>query len=365
MLSVDNIISSLRVKQQPLPKSFYEEYDILQIEDEVAYKKMMEDMVIVSGTVSKESESAPRMINLYDSVRKVLGGGIFSTTYIHSKSNQSISFRFLDSLFAILQTDFLLQPYTDKVYIFSQWIKKLDEELIGKDRYYEFNYVKNRNMKRGNIQLALNQALAGKSDYEIFDTFIQYTADMMNMSLIILNIQNKEVDFAKSKVFHYKNQYTILNPLGVMIYDHGVFYPVIKNGEGAKDSIFNYDNPEDRERMIGLYKHFGSTPSSTQTSTTDTNLATFLSPVIQEPEPSCETEAAREAEQVSIEVVEEKVVEEKKYKKSVVEKAKMEELRQMCEEVGISIKKRSEKTKNEIYKLKGELVADLMPFCEV
>ncbi len=372
MLSIDHILHCLKSKQYNLPKSFYEDYDELEIENLIKYKEFLSEGVKEEKSnlykEEKDEEKSIRsienikLIRTYDSVQDIFGD--CCTTFVHSKSNQSLIFRFLDSIFSILQMDFLLQSYQDKQFIFTQWIKKLDEELIGKDRYYEFNYVRNRTMKRANIQLALNQALMGKCDYDIFDTIIQYTIDMLHMSVVILNIKNNRIDYTSSKIFHYKNIFQPLNPLGVILYDHGVYYPLLRKNN--VESFFQYSCEDDREKMKKIYKYMNCNDFSEKIVSTP-SLLTFEKVVV---EKDIQKEVIEE-EVIQKEVIQEEVIQEEekiieeikkspKYQESEVKKMKVEDLRNLCIQESISIKKISEKSGKDIFKLKDELIADLL-----
>ncbi len=359
MLSLTHILQSVKAKQLPLPKSFYED-DPLQIESKEKYSahlaSMNEDGYSSTPLKEKESEKnteknteknatlhsperesnkttkpVAKLVKTYDVLMNIFGDHV-RTSYVHSKSNQSLSYRFLDSLFSMIDLSFLSHRAQEKEYIFTQWIKRLDHELMNEQRYYEFNYPKNRNIKREHLLLALNQALTYKCEYDIFDTFIQYNVDMMNMSLIILNMKNRNIDYTDSKVFHYKNIMNPLNPLGIMIYDNGIFYPLLK-GDDSPYSLYDFENMEDQERMKRIYKYM--------------NYNDFAIPVIKKEAP------VKDATLYDI-LGEEK--DKKKYNPYELEKKKLEELRALCESLSLPIKKRSEKTGRDIYQSKSELI---------
>ena len=72
------------------------------------------------------------IIKTYKSIQDIIGN--CSTTYVHSKSNQSLNYRFLESIFTIIDHSFMMNSYNDKQFIMTQWIKKLDDELLSNEK---------------------------------------------------------------------------------------------------------------------------------------------------------------------------------------------------------------------------------------
>jgi hypothetical protein len=106
--------------------------------------------------------------------------------------------------------------------------------------------------------LSLNQALQNRCDPKIFPTFIQYTVDMLNISLVILNMKAPHIDFEKSEIYHYKNIYNPLNPLVILMYDNGVYYPILP--ANGKSAILNWTNDAaDADSTSADFQHKGPT----------------------------------------------------------------------------------------------------------
>lgn len=266
--SIDHIALALGIRQKPLPSTFYDLFDPSEIflenaaaspsedlndknrkekekREEVAEEKSP-DIVALHGRDAKDHRDGfqkKKLVKVYRSISEVMGGECF-TLFVNPKSNVSISYRFLDSIFTIIYgamgpenlDSYMMMPSHEKQNLFTEWIKKLITEFIVEESetggtYYAFNYAKNRGMKRENVMLCLNQALQNRCDPKIFHTLIQYTVDMMNISLVIFNMKPPHIDFEKSEVYHYKNIYNPLNPLAILIYDNGIYYPVLRGNQ--------------------------------------------------------------------------------------------------------------------------------------
>ncbi len=387
MLSVENILNTLKIKQYNLPKSILLDYDKYEIENESSYLAHIES--INYNTVNdvkdedkvrvKKNFNEMKLIKTYQSIQDILGPCV--TTYVHSKSNQSLNYRFLESIFTIIDHSFMMNSYHDKQFIMTQWIKKLDDELVSKEKYYEFNYGKNRKIKRENLLLSINQAYMNKCDYEIFDNFIQYNADMLNITLIVLNMKHGNIDFEESKVFHYKNIFNPLNPLAVLVYDNGVYYPIIRNKE-SDNSLFNYTSnnigEEDKAYVTKIYKYMKYNDFDIEKLVKLSKSATIIEEkaehvqevkIVENIQEEIKSDEHVQEEikidehvQEEIKTKEEKVKEEdnNKYEKSKLEKLKIDELRNIANIENIPIQKLSEKSGKYINKIKGELIEDIL-----
>ncbi len=260
--SIDHIALALGIRQKPLPSAFYDLFDPSEIflenrlpEKEVKEVKKSdpEAPVLLHGKDAKDHRDGfqkKKFVKVYRSVSEVMGGECF-TLFVNPKSNVSISYRFLDSIFTVIYgamgpenlDSYMMLPSHEKQNLFTEWIKKLISEFVDEQSptggaYYAFNYAKHRAMKRENVMLSLNQALQNRCDPKIFHTLIQYTVDMMNISLVIFNMKAPHIDFEKSEVYHYKNIYNPLNPLAILIYDNGIYYPVLRGNQ--KSPILNW-----------------------------------------------------------------------------------------------------------------------------
>lgn len=385
-LTFDMLMNTLQIKQSILPQSFFKNMDSFEIEDETKYLDFLKNTVFEEINAKKEYKKEPKKEETiqtfsatYKSLHELLGP--VYTTYLHERSNKSLHYRFLDSLFHILYNDFWRKKEHEKHNFFIQWTKKINTDFSEKELYYHFNYSKNRKMKRENIIKVLNQVLIEKCDYEIFHTYIQYCFDVLNMSGIILHIKNGNIDFEKSEIYHYKNIYNPLNPLGIIYYDNGVYYPVLRNDKSI--SIFNMCDEDDYEIVNTLYKYMKQKPiDSFLKDLENTSLhspmshSSILNIMENENiEEKIQTKAVEEKVQIKVEekiveekvieqVVEEKVIKKKKYNMYNLDKMKIDDIRTLCETHNISIKKKSEKTNKDINKLKGELITDLLEINE-
>ena len=364
MLSVENILNTLKIKQYNLPKSILLDYDKYEIENELSYLAHTEsiDYNILNDDIKEEHKvrvkknfSEMKLIKTYQSIQDIIGPCV--TTYVHSKSNQSLNYRFLESLFTIIEHSFMMNSYHDKQFIMTQWIKKLDDELLSQEKYYEFNYGKNRKIKRENLLLSINQAYMNKCDYEIFDNFIQYNTDMLNITLIILNMKHGNIDFEESKVFHYKNIFNPLNPLAVMIYDNGVYYPIIRSKE-SEHSLFNYDIEDDKVYITKIYKYMKYNDFDIEKLVKLSLENNKVKEILQE-----ENIMNKNMEEVQeVNKIKNEIKNEIKYKyiKTKLEKLKLEELRNIANEENVPIQKISEKSGNFINKNKSEIIDNLI-----
>ena len=447
--SIDHISLALGIRQKPLPASYYDLFDPSEILPGKVSDERGEDIETESEVVpvqvpvklhgkdrgeERDGFQKKKLVKLYRSISEIFGESY--TVFVNPKSNVSISYRFLDSIFTLVQgsigpenaDQYMMLPSHEKQNLFTEWIKKLLTELIDDESptggaYYAFNYSKNREMKRENIVLALNQALQNRCDVKIFPALIQYTVDMLGASLVILNMKPPHIDFEKSEIYHYKNIYNPLNPLLILVYDNGIYYPLIRGSN--KQSILNImDGVEGTEghegadailvkiRQAGstqhtinkIYKYMKmeevavflkrvqekasepKTGSSEQTLPTtllaphggaqSSRESTFFSESIQEEEESVKEESKPVSMKVPVVPISIPIpvtvpasvsvhspVSVKKWKspsKSDLEKMLKEKLEELCEHVDIPVQKKSEKTGKMISKTKSEMIADLL-----
>ncbi len=391
MLSVEQIVNSLKIKQYTLPKSILLEYDKYEIENEENYLKKIEELDIIN----ENNHLNNKLITTYSSLNDLLGTSF--TTFLHIKSNKSLNYRFLDSIFSIIDTSYIMKNNHEKEFIMTQWIKKLDDELLSEEKYYEFNYSKNRKMKRENLLLSINQAYMNKCDYEIFDNFIQYNIDMLNITLFVLNIKNGNIDYNNSKLFHYKNIYNPLNNVAIILYDNGIYYPIIRD-KSINNSLFNFNVDSDKSILIKLYRYMNINNFNIKNIIEDIYKNNIQQEINKEEKVDKEEDINIDKEEINKEEInkeeinkeeinkeeinkeekvdkeedinidkedinnEEKVDKEEKIKYDIkkLEKMKIDEIKMLCISENIILTKKSEKTNKDINKLKNELINDLI-----
>lgn len=366
------LLNSLNNKQYILPKSFFNKMDICEIEDNEKYNEFLKNEEFFQEKpkkILKKEESIQTFSPTYKSLYELLGP--VYTTHVDEKSNKSLHYRFLDSIFHILINDFWRKEKHEKHNFFIQYAKKLNSDFSEKELYYHFNYSKNRKMKRENIIKVLNQVLIEKCEYEIFHTFIQYCFDVLNVSGVILHMKNGNIDFEKSEIYHYKNIYNPLNPLVILYYDNGIYYPVLRDDKEI--SIFNMCEDDDYEIVNNIYKYMKYKPidvyikdlHQNQNQNEQSNDVKENVPInfdffdnLHKKENIIENNTLMES--MKEESNKKEIVKEKKYKIVLLEKMKLDELKELCEKENISTKKKSEKTNNSINKIKIELITDLL-----
>ena len=237
--------------------------------------------------------------------------------------NKSSVFTLFNSIFSIVNEYFNI--HDDKEELIKEFIKKLDEDIFQKDLYHKFNYVKNKNFNKGDIQLVLKNAYQFKT-CEKFHLLKEYLVDYLGINLYIFSVENGLINFSKCETYLTKYYGDLKNkfvPNFIVICENEIYKPVLKVGLNNSSVI--------------LYSEY--------TELIDT-LWTYLKIV--------------NVVEVKDKIIESNKNENSKYNLSEISKLKIDEIKKLCIENNIELQKKSEKTMKLINKIKIELIDDLL-----
>ena len=326
MLSVNYLSNFLSDKQVVINREFYnkinefERIEIINLDNnnEKNIDKNIEKNI-------KESNQ----LNLPESFNVLFNKSILNFYYDSKKyKNRSSIFSFFNSLFLIGDEYFNLNDENEKTNIIKDFIKKIDDELFQNELYHKFDYHKNLNFNKADIQEVIKNAYQFKSSNN-FSLLKQYISDYLGINIYIFNVNNQLVDFDKSEHYltKYYNNINKYLPNFMFFYDNNIYRPILLKSDTS--SIIKYSLNKDIIDNIWNYFKIND------------NI------ILNEP---------------NIKIVIEHIENNKnsKYNIEVLKKLKIEELKNLCNENSIDLQKKSDKTLKMINKLKIELIADLL-----
>lgn len=407
MLNINYIINFLDTKQISIDDFYYKKiknYELNNnnvVENEVNEKNKMEK----TEKLDKYDFYIPPAFNI-----------IFEKSikdfYYDSKMyrNKSSIFTFINSIFLIENKFFNLNNDIERERLIKQFVKKMNDELFEKDLYNKFEYTKNRKINKVNLQLVLNNSYLFRND-EYFNLFIIYLSNYLGINIYVFKVINHNIDFINSD--YYLTNNCLHNPSFMIILENEIYKPVmlVSNNRSILtydknniiiDNIWNYlkinDNikKESEKNIIDQdeeisYKDIEKQDTINEDLTKNdvTNKETIIKKKIRVKKVKTEdvkTEDVKTEDVKTDEVKTEDVKTEdvkteetlnnndiknekeginKKYKMNDLKNSKIDELKKICENEGISILKPSEKTSKMINKLKNELLNDILEIINV
>jgi hypothetical protein len=229
---------------------------------------------------------------------------------------------------------FSLLPQSEKESLCKQFILKIDNDIFVNDLYTKFEYTKNKKFSKKDIQTILKDAFQFKSNNK-FHLLEQYISDYLGINLYVFYIEGSIINYEKS-YFNLTKQFgNSINkniPNIFLIYQNDVFRPILNKFH--ENSIFIYDG-EIKDIIDSVWNYF-----------------TLVDSNIYGPKKEIILENKKEDDEV--------FHLEGKYNLKELSKLKMSELTDLCDTEKISITKESLKTKNNIKKIKSELIEDLL-----
>ena len=303
MLSVNYIANFLTKEQVNINN---EKYLLNSFEINELNNKIVKEKVQLHNNEKKNS-----YIDLYDSFSDFFERDLFGLNK-EINSNKNYIFTFFSSIFGIGDENYYLFSEEEKKIIIKKFIHKLDNDILKKNYYNEFNYNKNKYFNKEKIITTLKEAFNFKVN-ENFYILMKYVVDYLGIHLIIFEVQNQEIvnkfKFISNK---YSDTYNKYLPHYFIIRENDEFKPImIKN-----KTFINYIMlEEDSYKINELLDKIPLNKICIQTENKEL---------------------------------------------SELKKMKIDDLRNYCTENDINIYKKSEKTNKDIKKTKEELLNEFL-----
>jgi hypothetical protein len=372
MLNVNYIINFLDTKQISI--------------DEFYYKRIKNYELKISNESEKEviQEQKTEKLDKYDFYIPPSFTILFEKSikdyYYDSKlyRNKSFSFTFMNSVFLIENKFFNLNNDIERERIIKQFIKKMNDELFEKDLYNKFEYSKNRKINKTNLQAVLQNSIQFKND-DYFHLLITYISNYLGINIYVFHVTNHNIDFINTDFYLTNN--CLYNPHFVIIFENEIYKPVMMVSNNR--SILTYDKNQNIIDNIWNYlkiNDFNMKKESEKNNDTELNINEIeIDSIIEElTKEETNTEKVLKVEEIKktkeIRVRKKKEKEEECDKKEIIKStmkynindlknSKIDILKKICEEEGISTVKPSEKTSKMINKFKNELLDDILHLC--
>lgn len=369
MLNVNYIVNFLDTKQISIDEFYYKR--IKNYELKINNEKEKEKEVVQEQKTEKLDKydfHIPPSFN-------ILFEKSIKDYYYDSKlyRNKSSVFTFMNSVFLIENKFFNLNNDIERERIIKQFIKKMNDELFEKDLYTKFEYSKNRRINKTNLQSVLQNSIQFKND-DNFNLLITYISNYLGINIYVFNVINHNIDFINSDFYLTNN--CLYNPHFVIIFENEIYKPVMMVSNNR--SIFTYDKNQNIIDNIWSYLKINDIINKTELKSDNLELNIAEIEIEDEIKDITKTEEPEEPEEKN-KSIENKVRKNKeiigltidlstklntesntKYKMADLKNAKIDILKNICEEEGISIVKQSEKTNKMINKFKNELLDDIL-----
>ena len=165
---------------------------------------------------------------------------------IKSKVNKNYIFTFFSSIFSIGDENYLLFSEDEKIKAIKKLIHHLDNDILGKNYYKQFNYDKNKFFSKEKILTVLKDAFDLKVN-ENFYILIKYVVDYLGINLVLFELKNKEIiNHFKIISTKYTNSYNKYLPHYFIIREEDEFKPIM-----IKNKLYkNYVTVEDNYKII-------------------------------------------------------------------------------------------------------------------
>ena len=323
MLSVNYLSNFLSDKQVAINRDFYNKIN--------EFERI--EIIKIENNIERDIKESNKL-NLPESFNMLFNKSIINFYYDNKKyKNRSSIFSFLNSLFLIGDEFFNLNDDNEKTNIIKDFIKNIDNDLFQKELYHKFDYHKNLNFNKADIQEVIKNAYQFKT-CDKFSLLKQYISDYLGINIYIFNVNNQLIDFDKSEYYltKYYNNINKYLPNFMFFYDNGVYKPILLKLETS--SIIKYSINKDI--IDNIWNYF--------------KIVDIVTDKIKD------TNTVNEA---NIKIIVEKN-ENNKFNIEILKKLKIEELKNLCNENAINLQKKSDKTLKMINKLKIELIADLL-----
>lgn len=266
---------------------------------------------------------------------KIIFNNDIDKYYIENKisrnyKNKTSIFTFINSLFMIIYSQYILYTDSEKESNIKSFLKKISDELFQKELYQKFGYNVNRKMNKSNLQEILAKSFTFKYDEGLFPLLQQYIVDYFGINIFVLCLVNNNIDFINSYYIlssYYKIKTNPLLPTFILVKDNDIFKPLMNSNDDNIDTLcFLYS--KNKNIIESLWKYF----------------------------------KLDEIEICVEELKDNKDENEETFNNldlSKLKKLKVDELKEICIKYEVSLTKISDKTSKMINKTKTELIDDI------
>jgi hypothetical protein len=289
-----------------------------------------------NNTILEESLEKPKEDNLFKKIKLskyfevIFHNNIKDFYYDNNiyKENTSNVFTFFNSILIIIDETFHFNHVEEKENIIKDFLKKLDNDLFQMELYNKFGYNKNKRFNKADIQSVLKDSINLRDNNKLY-LLKEYLSDYLGINIYVLKLTNRMIDFTNSETYltkKYDNDYNLYLPNFIIIYDNGIYKPLLSYN---KDKSYPILYSENSEIIDNLWRYFNI----------------FMTP------------------KKSEDVISEKkdiVTQAKKYNIELLNCLKIDAIKKLCLDNDILLQKKSDKTGKMINKLKNELVSELL-----
>ena len=354
MLSINYIINFLSEKQNKINNNFYN--DINEFEKNEDMNNIKIDKTNIQNNLDKYNYYLPESFDFIFNKNKDF--------YYDSKiyKNRSPVFTLFNSLFLITNRYFNLNSENEKELIIKDFIKKIDNDLFEKNLYYKFNYNKNRNFNKSDIQLILKNSLFFKNS-DKFELLKEYVSDFLGINIYIFNINNKIIDFSKSEYYltkYYNNNINKYIPHFIILHENDIYKPLIMNSND-ESSILKYTI--NNNIIDNIWNYFKLNDLFINNNLLENNLKEDKLMNENIKEDIMKEDIMKEDKIINENIIDNELTDKstvKKYNIQFLNKLKIDLIKDICKKENIELLKKSDKTSNMINKLKNELINELL-----
>jgi hypothetical protein len=316
-----------------------ESIDSKNIESNYKEKQINNELISNNSNINNDFNKRIFIKSLPETFKIIFNNDI-DKYYVENKisrnyKNKTSIFTFINSLFMIIYTEYILYTDSEKESNIKSFLKKISNELFEKELYQKFGYNVNRRMNKSNLQEILAKSFTFKYDEGLFPLLQQYIIDYFGINVFVLCLTNNNIDFINSYYIlssYYKIKTNPLLPTFILVKDNDIFKPLLNSND---DNISNYNidiqcflYSKNKNIIENLWKYF----------------------------------KLDEIEICIEELKDDKNGTEETFNNldlSKLKKLKVDELKEICIKYEISLTKMSDKTSKIINKTKTELIDDI------
>jgi hypothetical protein len=370
MLSINYIQNYLTDEQVKINNLYYNKLNFFEkkkIDNIINNDSIINNLNENKNIIQSTNESKNNTIklenyceNLYNSFDILFNTNIADYYYNNRLfRNKSSIFTFLNSVFNIGDDFFNIFDEKTRENIIKKFVKKIDNDLFEQNLYNKFNYSKNRKFNKSDIQNVLKHSFQFKN-IQKFELIKQYIADYLGINIYILHVNSNVIDFKESEYylsekFKNNNDYIKFLPSFLIMRENEIYKPILNKN----NSIFTYSN---NNKIIDKLWELLDINVNVNVNI-DVNINLDKNNIL-----DLKTEIINLNNQTSInkiknifEVSQNEINNVKlKFNIDNLKNFKINELKDICEENNISLKKNSDKTSKMINKLKDELIEELL-----
>ena len=205
--------------------------------------------------IPSHASSYKELPDIYDEYFSVNKGKF---TFFRNKNiSKNEFFNFINSILVCIDNNYGMLSPKNKILKIKVFLKKLLVDFDEKNLYYEFNYNKNRKIKRQNIQEFLYGCLKDTHKFigELSKNYIdKLICDYFGVNLVLFNILNGIIDMESSRIIYttkYENKFNKCVPVLFMSRVGEEYESIMLRGETY---LVRYS--ENRELLNNLFKKF-------------------------------------------------------------------------------------------------------------